>query len=62
MTRPYAERYFGYFVATPLMARSGPPAWQSAQALPAGPFVDHAARAFSAKTIAGFVAGSKLSP
>ncbi|PYN92582.1 MAG: hypothetical protein DMD89_27205 [Candidatus Rokuibacteriota bacterium] len=62
MTRPYAEKYFGYFVATPRMAFSGPPAWQSAQAFAAGPLADHTAWAFSAKRIAGFVAGSKLSP
>ena len=35
---PVGRKYFGYVVATPFMAFSGPPAWQSAHALPAGPF------------------------
>src|SRR5215470_1722676 len=62
MIRRYVERYFGYFVATPFMAFSGPPAWQSAHALPAGPFADHTGRALSVNITAGFVAGSRLSP
>src|SRR6266571_8783196 len=62
MTRPYAGRYFGYLVATPFMAFSGPPAWQSAQAFPAGPLVDHEVTAFSLNRIAGLLVGSRLSP
>src|SRR6266705_5140118 len=62
ITRRYVGRYFGYVVATPRMALSAPPAWQSAHAFPAGPLADHAVRALSANTIAGFEAGSRLSP
>src|SRR3990172_10752707 len=41
---------------------SGPPAWQSAQAFPAGPFLLHTAIALSARRTAGLFVGSRLSP
>src|SRR5439155_23645148 len=47
---------------TPFMAFSRPPSWQSAHALPEGPFADHTARPVSARRIAGLLAGSRLSP
>src|SRR2546422_7814793 len=41
MTRRYPEKYFGYFVAAPFIAFSGPPAWQSAQPITEEPTADH---------------------
>ena len=62
ITRRYALTNFGYRVATPFMARATPPSWQSAQALPDGPFAAHRASALSARSTAGLFVGSRLSP
>src|SRR5215468_7713843 len=62
ITRWYGATYFGYLVATPCMDFSAPSLWQSAHALPAGPFLVHRASACSAASTAGLLVGSRLSP
>src|SRR2546425_971285 len=49
-------------VAPDRIAGAGPPAWQSAQARPAGPFSPHHPWASSARRMAGLFVGSRLSP
>src|SRR5690242_4809179 len=44
------------------METSAPPAWQVAQALPDGPGSAHRAEASSARSTAGLLVGSRLSP
>src|SRR3989304_2773663 len=46
----------------PSMAFPGPPAWQSAHALPMGPFLLQRLPAPSARSTAGLFVGSRLSP
>src|SRR5574341_408301 len=62
MTRPYAVTNFGYRVATPFIALPAPPGWQSAHALPAGPFWAQSPSAPSARSTPGLLVGSRLSP